>query len=408
MIAPQPCLAVKLPRGGAYLQPESVDVAVIGAGPGGLSAAIYAAKNGLKVRIFEKKSRIGFPTVCGELLPTEEEMKRLLPRADGIPELFDAAASAAVNKCRRIGVLSPLGGSWSLSFDAYILDRHRFESLLFEETRLLGVESTLGAPARLMLSGKKACVESPAGGAVEAEVVVAADGFPSRAAVEAGLPVREYLRPENLAACLQYRVAGAGVEEDMVEVYFSSRLAPGGYGWIIPKGNGEVNIGIGARKSALRGKAAVSKLLDSFVRERLGERYEPGKIVAKAADVLPVGGALRSTCNGRVLAVGDAAGMVMPTNGGGIPTALISGKIAGETAARHLGGGCALLEYERTWRRQIGEELENATKLRRIADRLMGSDRAVHWGFTFLGEKGVREVLTCKVPWTVSPLIKLV
>jgi len=386
---------------------KSIDVAVIGAGPAGLSTAIYAAKNGQKVTIFEKKNKIGFPSVCGELLPTEQETKKLLPKAESISEVFQAAAEAAVNRCRSIEAFSPLGRSWSFNFDAYVLDRCLFEKLLFEEACRLGVESAIGVQARLLLADKNAYVEGPTGHVVEARVVVAADGFPSRVAVEAGLPVKRYLRPENLAACVQYRMTGVETDNYVAKVYFSSKLAPGGYGWIIPKGKGEANLGVGVRKAALPRAESVKGLLDRLVLEKLGEGSERRRITATVSDVLPVGGALDRTYGGRVVAVGDAAGMVMPTNGGGISTALISGKIAGETTADFLNGKCALSEYERRWRRQLGDELGNSAKLRQVADVFMGNDRVLHWSLLALGEEGIKQVMTCKVPWKVVLLTKL-
>ena len=46
--------------------PELFDVAIVGAGPAGLSAAQRTAKSGLKTVVFEEHPVIGIPVQCGE------------------------------------------------------------------------------------------------------------------------------------------------------------------------------------------------------------------------------------------------------------------------------------------------------------------------------------------------------
>ncbi len=80
------------------------------------------------------------------------------------------------------------------------------------------------------------------------------------------------------------------------------------------------------------------------------------------ADVLPVDGPLKRTFSDHVMAVGDAAAMVMPTNGGGISTAMITGEIAGQVAADHVQKGIPLSEYEKRWKAVMGRELHVSTQ----------------------------------------------
>ncbi|OYT63370.1 hypothetical protein B6U74_06965 [Candidatus Bathyarchaeota archaeon ex4484_205] len=96
------------------------------------------------------------------------------------------------------------------------------------------------------------------------------------------------------------------------------------------------------------------------------------------------------------LVVGDAAGQVIPTNGGGIPTSLICGRIAGEIASRKIRGEKDLVEYEKEWRRQIGRELENSLRARVLIDRFMRSDLLMETLMAVFGSSGVEKVLECK------------
>jgi flavin-dependent dehydrogenase len=89
--------------------------------------------------------------------------------------------------------------------------------------------------------------------------------------------------------------------------------------------------------------------------------------------MLPLG-PVSKTFSDRVLAVGDAAGLVKPTTGGGIHYSLLSGSLAAEV----LDGGLrrdrlqagALGQYERLWRRRLGQEIRVGLAFRRIAARL--------------------------------------
>jgi len=178
---------------------------------------------------------------------------------------------------------------------------------------------------------------------------------------------------------------------------------------VIPKCDTIANVGIGVRRSFMRREYSPRKLLDEFIANHpvVKERFLKREIVTVASDILPVGGPISKTFNDPVLAVGDAAGMVMPTNGGGITTAMITGKIAGETATKHLNNGNSLSDYEQEWRMQIENQLNDSKKMREIADKFIGNDFLLHCILTMLGTGRIKEVMSCKVPTAVVPFLKL-
>jgi digeranylgeranylglycerophospholipid reductase len=123
------------------------------------------------------------------------------------------------------------------------------------------------------------------------------------------------------------------------------------------------------------------------------------------ADVLPVDGPFKKTYSENVIAVGDAAGMVMPTNGGGIATAMITGTIAGQVAADHLRNAVPLSEYEARWKEAMGVPMAVSTNLRRIADHFMGNDLLFHFLLRFLKTEGIKDVITCRPPKGLGPFV---
>ena len=144
-------------------------------------------------------------------------------------------------------------------------------------------------------------------------------------------------RPED-----QVPTAYAQVRGNVPETFdvFLGSVAPKGYAWIIPKGPDTANVGLGVRAGALKG--SVKEHLQKFC-EDLG--FE---ILSIGGGWIPMGGPVKTMVDQNVIAVGDAAGLVMPSNGGGISQAMISGCFAAETYLEYKRNGTPLETLSRT------------------------------------------------------------
>jgi len=386
--------------------PKLVDLTIIGAGPGGLYAAVQALERGLTVHVFDKKTEVGIPVKCGEYFPIRKEMEYLLPSAGEYMHVFDVPKDAINNFCKKIRVISPRGRAFEFDFEAYVLDRTKLEQGMARKVEALGGTIELRSPVDLLNQSDGLLVGKKGIEGVRAKVVIAADGFPSKIAKTAGILTEEYMTPNNVAINYEYLMDGLRVDQSITEMYFGTDFAPGGYGWIIPKGGSSANVGIGIRTSYSKRKEGKS-YLDFFLHNCDLTKVKlnggvPGPMIA---DVLPVDGPVERTYSEHVMAVGDAAGMVMPTNGGGISTAMITGEIAGQVAADHLQKGVPLSEYQRRWENVMGREMHVSTKLRRYADPFMKNDFLFHLVLRVLGTKGIKDVITCRVPKGFGALV---
>ena len=380
------------------------DVVVVGAGPGGLYAAIEALKGGCSVHVFDKKAVIGVPVRCGEYFPVRKEMEYLLPQANAYMDVFDVPHEAIANECKSIRVISPRGRAFEFPFQAYVLDRTTLEQGLARQVEQMGGTIELNTPAalipnnKLLVGNKKSTIET--------KVVIAADGFPSRIARAAGILTEEYMTPNNIAINYEYLMSELNVDQAVTEMYLGMEFAPGGYGWIIPKGGRNANVGIGIRTTYSRtndGKGYLDFFLhDCQLTKTKLDGGRPGPMIA---DVLPVDGPFKRTFSENVIAVGDAAGMVMPTNGGGIATAMITGSIAGQVAVDHIHDGVPLSEYETRWKQTMGIPMSVSTNLRRMADHFMGNDLLFHFLLRFLSTQGIKDVITCRAPRGLGPFV---
>ena len=385
---------------------RSADLVIVGAGPGGLYAAVQALERGLSVHIFDKKNVIGIPVRCGEYFPVRKEMEYLLPSAGEYMHVFDVPQEAVDNSCRAIRVVSPRGREFEFGFEAFVLDRTRLEQGMAKKIADMGGIIELGSTVDLIEHDGELLVGKNGNESVKAKVVIAADGFPSTIAKSAGILTDDYMTPNNIAINYEYLMSELGVDQSITEMYFGTKFAPGGYGWIIPKGNRTANVGIGIRTSYSQrneGKSYLEFFLQQCALTKA--KLVGGKPGPMIADVLPVDGPVKRTFSDHVMAVGDAAAMVMPTNGGGISTAMITGEIAGQVAADHVRDGIPLSEYERRWKAVMGREMHVSTQLRRRADPFMKNDFTFHLIMRFLGAKGIKDIITCRVPKGLGPLI---
>ena len=148
---------------------------------------------------------------------------------------------------------------------------------------------------------------------------------------------------------------------DAVELHFGS-MAPGGYAWMFPKSSG-ANIGLGIQKSFSKGKS-MNEYANEFI-----SKYD-GDISFKGAGSLPMSGTIKTFVKGNYLLVGDAAGMVLPSNGAGITIAMVGGRIAGQVIAEHLKDGTPLTEYEKRWEAQMGKVMRNSKRSFRFGSLL--------------------------------------
>jgi digeranylgeranylglycerophospholipid reductase len=354
-----------------------VDVLVVGAGPAGSTTARFCAGGDVEVLMIDRRREIGHPVQCGELLPHVEEMYTIFPEGEQLEELFDVPPGLVAGESAHVDLVSPGGREYRCDFRSQVLDRRSFDKHLADEAVKAGARLETGAS---FLGFRDGAAQTTLG-EVRAKVIVGADGPNSRTARSAGLPNPSLRYP---AVTGQAR----GSFEPDVKMFFGS-VAPGGYAWIIPK-RGSANVGLGFDPKVFRGRPR--EAFDRFV-SGLGCACE-----GVTMGIVPMSGPVPSTVGGKVLLVGDAAGHTMATNGGGIPTAMIAGRIAGRTIRGHLAGSCRLEEYEGRWRRVLQRPLETSVRTRRMADMVFGSDLLLGAAMFMLGRRGLDRAIRCQRP----------
>lgn len=337
------------------------DAIIVGAGPAGTTAARFAAQEGAKVLVIEKRQEIGTPVRCGE---------GIAPRwAEEVDIPLDK--EWITNRVKGAKIVSPNGTTLVIDDDDFgeevgmVIERDKFDKTLARLAVEEGAEIRVKTRATELLydeEGKIRGVKAIHFGKEEelsAPIVVGADGFESQVGRWAGIDT--ILRPREISSNLQYRLVNLDIPGDYCEFY----LAPsdiGGYFWNFPKSKTEANIGIGLLLTNCKGEATAKKQLDKFIADH--PQYSKGTPIELVCGGTSLSAPLDRTIAQGVMIAGDSARHINSITGGGIGGACIAGKYAGLTiaaAAKAKDYSEEFLKmYEDGWREVMEEKLFSA------------------------------------------------
>jgi geranylgeranyl reductase family protein len=360
-----------------------VEICILGAGPGGATAALHLAKAGQNVLLVDKAV---FPRdkICGDALSGKvlSELRRLRPEL-----LRDLSGASTQVPSWGIDFFAPNGRRLAVPFKpafnpaldpaaGHVMKRLDFDDFLVRAVRqkpeielLEGVDITQHertADGRWLL--RTAAGEALA----SARLLLVANGAQSAFARQiAG----HALEPEHHCAGVRAYYEGVtGLSPDnFIELHFIKDFLPG-YLWVFPLPNGQANVGVGmltksvsAKKVNLRER--LLEMLDTHpaLKERFRGATRLGPIRGFG---LPLGSKRRLISGDGYLLLGDAASLIDPFSGEGISHAMVSGRHAADWATRALAAhdtSAAFLEqYDAAVYRRLGQELRLSYWLQRL------------------------------------------
>ena len=357
---------------------DTADVLVVGAGPAGAAVARRLAEHGARVVVLERRS---FPRskACGDSLTPRAVAA--LERLGASAVLDDAHSTTGLRvtsaaRSRDVAWPShPQFGVVGAALPRRILDeRLAAHAVAAGATLLDGHEAVEPIVERGFVRG--AVVRSAVGDVRElrAGFLVVADGANSTFGRALGT---SRTRGWPYGTAMRGYYPAAHHDDTRVEVGLEltdreGTLVPG-YGWVVPLGDGTVNVGVTLLSTArdFRG-VNTARLLDNWavrVAERWG--FDPtASDAAPAAGRLPMGGSVQPKAGPTFVVVGDAAGTGNPVLGNGIEYALESGLLAADVLVDALGDGgpTALQRYPRL----LIETYGDYWKLARLSARALG------------------------------------
>jgi len=338
---------------GIKLNPK-YDIVVIGAGPVGIYISIKLAKSGFHVLVIEEDAQIGKPRFCTGLISKEAFDEFSLPK------------EAIEGEFRSAWVISPLGSKVRLEskvIQVYVTDRTVFDYGLYRQAKEIGVEFLLNcrclelkindnyAEERVAFDGTETTIKS--------EIAILATGIKYNLHRHVGLTA-----PPDFLDCSQVQVCGESDGE--IEIFVGNGVAPHSFAWVVPLEKDRLRVGLSTLKNS-----------PDFLKSFLKYLKLKGYINEENFDIMrrPVPlGAIKNTYTCRILAVGDAAGQVKPTTGGGIYFGLLCADLAAKTIndAFKMNDFSArfLRHYEVNWKKKIDFDLTMSLYLRKLIAHL--------------------------------------
>jgi digeranylgeranylglycerophospholipid reductase len=336
-----------------------LDVAIIGGGPGGLSAARRLAADGWSVTVLEEHDRIGAPVHCTGVLAEDAIASLQLP------------SEAVLNPLSTVRFVAPAGHSFdytTAATEAIVIDREVFDVALSRRAEAAGAVIERGLRVSAIDPGSDGVqVGLSTGQSLRARAVILACGANYGFQKKLGLGM-----PSTFLQSAQLELPAERPGD--VEIHFGSEIAPKGFGWAVPVKRAHGTFArIGVMADGDTG-AYFSRML-----ARVRDRWEVSATDAMAPRrrMLPLASVKRTYAD-RVLAVGDAAGLVKPTTGGGIYYSVVSGEIAAEVLGSRLAvndlSAASMREYEQRWRSRFQSEFTAQLALRFVAQRMRDAD----------------------------------
>lgn len=310
------------------------DVAVIGGGPCGATAAADLARQGWRVALLDKAGRI---KPCGGAIP---------PR---LIRDFDIPNDVLVAKVNCAQIVAPSSRTVDMPIDGdgfvAMVDREHFDEWLRERAAREGAQRLTGRFQRIERSNGDGVVVHYADGRGEANgepktlrarYVVGADGALSEVAKQElrGASRMPYVFAyHEIVRAPTHAAHDTRYEAKRCDIYYDARVSPDFYAWVFPHGD-TASIGTGSANKGFSLRSAVADL-----RKQTG--LDACETIRKEGAPIPLK-PLKRWDNGRdVLVAGDAAGVVAPASGEGIYYAMLTGRLAADAVALSLQTGDA-------------------------------------------------------------------
>tara|TARA_A100001011_G_scaffold397695_1_gene499563 strand:+ start:871 stop:2091 length:1221 start_codon:yes stop_codon:yes gene_type:complete len=357
---------------------KSYDIIIIGAGPAGTAAALYANKLGLKTIIVDK-SKFPRDKICGDALSGKSvRYMRELGILDELPNLKGSTI-------RRVTFGSPSHKQFDIHLgnqkdnrtikEGYVIPRKTLDNFLFEKAQnITETRQNFKFSDFLYDSNEIVGIKGTQNNQkqeINAPIILGCDGAKSTIARRLGFYTEN---SDNTTMAIRCYYKGVKGLSDQIELHFVDEVLPG-YFWLFPAGNNIANIGIGLSKTqAKKDERKLTEILNEVTNsEYFRDRFSESKrLESPKGWSLPLGRIERISHGDGFMLLGDAAGLIDPFTGEGIGNAMASAKFAIEVSAEALKkkdfSKKMFSKYHQLVWNELGSELKRSTKLQNLSN----------------------------------------
>jgi len=354
------------------LDSDFYDVCIVGASIAGNYMTYLLSKSDLRIAVLEDHKEIGIPFQCAGIISQK------------LDQLIELPANIILNRVTTAKIVSPLGKFINLSGDEhpYIIDRIGLDRLYYNEikddskiTYFLG--ERYKSFEYSIDNNKKYVIIKTTKRTIKTKMLIGCDGPLS--SVGKQLKVKN-----NVLYASQIRIK-ANFNEEEAAMYFDPQWKQL-FGWIVPEGNGVFRIGIAAAKD-------VNKCFKRYT-EELG--VDVDNKIDRQGGIIPYG-IMNKIAFDNILLLGDSAGQVKATTGGGIVMLLTAAKYASNCVNlcfknENFSKGFIKKYYEKPCSQTIGRELKLHYLIRLILEKFR--DKDFENFFSIIKENNIEHLIT--------------
>ena len=318
-----------------------VKVHVVCAGPCGSIAAISALRNGHNVVISEEHDITNNASVCSGLFSTEglQSLKQFINHKKYVINSIKGADMYFGKEVFHVRTKTPV---------AYVCNRKEFDNALIDNAESEGAKINY----RERIKGN-----------FHSNFIIGADGPNSDVAAHFAFPrIKKYICA--IKAVVDYDWAAAGSSHSTIKMHLSNNHFTGFFGWMIPHSKECIELGVGVQ---------LPNSIKKAWRTLLGMYGVKASEVNATADIIPICTRRKTAMengNKKIILVGDAAGQVKASTGGGV----IFGGNCAAIAGQYIE---APLSYESEWRARFGADLAAHEMIRSYLSRFSDKHLAV-------------------------------
>ncbi len=340
---------------------------VVGASVIGGAVATKLAKKGLDTMILSDKPSVGKGGKCTSIISASGLPKTGINYQPAVLHEIFGANIRCGKACLTVRRKSPV---------AYVLDRFKLDALSVGQAQDAGAE--LKTSARFEKWEPATKTAHTAAGPIQTDYLVGADGIASNVARQSGFPALE-----RFVVAWEGEYENALLKEpDVVDVFLD---IPGLFGWAVPAGEKTVRVGLATKTAAQLQHHKKRLLQNASVHSMLAGATK----VREFHHTIPLR-YRKQTQKNNVMLVGDAAGQVKATTGGGIVFGSLCARELADATRAHMDGGA--LDYETRWRQKYAGPLDGHRRIRQLLDVMPPSLAAIGLQtFSAIGGSGFLE-----------------
>lgn len=367
------------------------DIIIVGGGPSGLSAASFLSDKGYNVALFDSSKVIGEDVVCSGVISNDIFTRYDLPKSSIVAKLQDAE------------LISPCGSYIEYSHpqqSVSVVDRHKFDYELFNIASKKGASIFCGSIVRsININEQHVDIEILVGEEIKnfkSKIVVLATGVRFNLHSKLG-----FGRPKKILKAIQVEINE--ILNDKLKLFWGSKYSDGFFGWSIPLDDGRTRVRVMTEGNSKEG-------INNLLCELNYDLEKNNRCINYKQRGISFGSISKSYSK-RAIAIGESAGLVKTTTGGGIFYGILSAEIASDVIDKCFStndfSDNTLCEYESGWKKVIGNEIKYGQYFHNFFSKL--SDDSIDELFEAVGKDGILDYISRRgnFDWHSSAVVKI-